>query len=220
MKKCVAIIPVRRFDALIKNKNILSFRNGSLLSEKIDILASLNLFTRVLVVTEDSELKKIAVNSGAQILDRPMELSMKDSSFNNFVEWTVDQIDEDHIMWAPVTAPLIKRTTFSKAFQIYFDMPNHFDSLITVRKLKRFLLDSNGPLNFRHHDSERNFSELPTLYEYVNAINIAPRLSMKKWRYNWGQIPYQLELDQIEGKEICDIVDYNLVSIIEQYWNN
>lgn len=218
MSNCVAVIPVRKFDALVENKNILSFREGSLLSEKIKTLISLDLFTRVLVVTEDNELSSIAKKCGAEKLDRPLELSLESSSFNSLVKWTVEQINEEHVMWAPVTAPLIKKETFCKALQTYFEMPKHFDSLISVRKLTRYLLDTNGPLNFRHNGSERNFTKLPTLYEYVNAINLAPTLSMKKWQYNWGQIPYQFELNQIEGKEICDIVDYKIVSLIDTYW--
>jgi CMP-N-acetylneuraminic acid synthetase len=106
---------------------------------------------------------------------------------------------------------------YSIAIQQYFEsLGEYYDSLISVECIQRFLLDDNGPLNFRFKPALRSSNKLPVLYHYVNAISIAPLESMLQWGYNWGPNPFKFILPPSKSIDICTLLDYKLaLSIYE-----
>ena len=66
----------------------------------------------------------------------------------------------------------------------------------------------NGPLNFRFKVKNRSSQNLPDLFQYVNGISIARACDLVSWQYNWGEMPYMLEVSGKKAMDICDEVDY------------
>jgi CMP-N-acetylneuraminic acid synthetase len=215
MKYSIAgIIAVREFDAKLHGRDNLNFQGGTLLTNKIEQLKKVEKISSVFVSTESETLADIAREKGAIILKRPCEYASENAIFNDLVKYIANQVEEDVLVWCPVTAPLVNEKDISDAIDLYLNMSDFYDSLITVKQIKRYLLDENGPLNFRHNISERRKDKLPILYEYINAINIAKRMDILEWGYNWGNQPYKLELPQVKAIDICEFEDYQIAKFL------
>lgn len=208
------LIPVREFDAELLGRDTLAFGGGTLLSNKIKQLKKVASISKIYVSTESKLLAELAREEGAIVLDRPLEYAGETAVFNDFVRFVASQIPEDQIVWTPVTAPLVNEADIAYAIDKYKQLSSVYDSLITVQPIKRYLLDENGPLNFRHDIAERCKEKLPKLYEYINAINIAPRKSMAEWGYNWGYQPYKLSLPPSKAIDICTYEDYQIARFL------
>ncbi|WP_340251849.1 acylneuraminate cytidylyltransferase family protein [Roseobacter sp. HKCC-CH-9208] len=210
-----AVIAVRKFDKILQDKNLLPFGNGSLLTHKIEAIQKSKSFKHVVVCSEDEEILEIAKSLNVEVLPRPDALAGPDSLFNDLVEFVSTRVSVPHIAWLSVTCPLISPSFINNAVDCYFGkLQEDFDSLITVRKVKRYLLDDNGPLNFRFDLHARNLNTLPDLYEFVNAICIAPTVAMKSWRYNWGRHPFKLQVPEDMCVDICTEFEYRLCRML------
>jgi len=210
-----AVIPARGHDDRIENKNILSFGDSNLLTHKIRQLKKCRNIQNIIVSTESDEIAEISKNAGASVIARPLELSLIDADFGLLCSHVADNVLTEHVIWAPVTCPLVTSKTFENAIDVYSEsITKGYDSLISVNKIKRYLLDANGPLNFRFSKSSRQAAKLPVLHEYVNAISICSKTDMKKWKYNWGKIPYKFELPVHMQIDICDIFEYEVAKLV------
>ena len=215
MKQYTAVIPAREFDEVMPGKNLLIFGGTNLLIHKIRQLKRVPVIDEIIVSSENSSYLDIAINEGVVIDLRPIEYAKKNSDFGEFVAYIASKVDSKNIVWAPVTSPLVEALDYECAIQKYQEIiGNGYDSLITVNKLKRFLLDENGPLNFRFHTDKRNQSELPELYEFTNGVVIAPTKSMVQWKYNWGHMPFKYELGLGKSIDICNEAEYEYAKFL------
>jgi len=215
MDYLAAIIPARLEDKLLPQKNIFPFGDSNLLIHKIRQLKKVKQISQIVVSSENDYILDLAQSESVVALKRPDEYSKIGASFGNFVEHIARQISAEHILWACVTSPLVDTANYEEAIRLYIKkLQEGYDSLITVQRIRRFLLDDNGPLNFRLSNKYKDKNELAELYEFTNGIVLAPRLSMVKWKYNWGVLPYKLELDRRTTIDICDRYDYEFAQFL------
>ena len=69
------IIPARGGSKGIKNKNILHLGGIPLICHTINTAKQTKLIKRVIVTTDDNKISKIAVESGAEVVKRPIGIS-------------------------------------------------------------------------------------------------------------------------------------------------
>ena len=211
----IAVVPAREYDEHLVGKNLLPINDTNLLVHKLRQLKKVFAPEKIHVSTESEKYLRFAAEEGVVADLRPMKFASPQADFGEFVHHVAASYDSMHILWASPTSPLVDEKDFELAIDLYFKILNKgYDSLITVNKLKRFLLDDNGPLNFRFNIQDRSNSKLPVLYEFVNGIVIAPRKSMIKWRYNWGQLPYKLQLLPFKNVDICNEDEYGYAKFL------
>lgn len=207
MNKYTAIIPVRESKAF-PNKDCLPFAGTNLLTHKIRQLKQVNGID-IIVSTDSEKLTSIAQAENVKVLPRPSEYSQDNSLFGDFVKNVCENIECEHVLWACVTSPLVSPEKYTQAIELYEEkLSCGFDSLVSVQKLQRYLMDKNGALNFRTGNAFKSVDQLPELYIFTNGISLAPRESMIRWKYTSGDMPYMLVLDKIESIDICDEFDY------------
>ncbi len=73
--RCIAIIPARGGSKRFPRKNIYLFKNRPIISYTIQAAIKSNSFHRVVVSSEDEEIKNISKKYGAEIHHRPKRLS-------------------------------------------------------------------------------------------------------------------------------------------------
>lgn len=213
----IAIVPVRKETGRLAEKNTLPFGNSNLLLHKLDQLKRAKNITNIIVSSEDDEILHMAEDSGVTALKRPISYADRKIPFGRFVEYICEQVEEEHVLWACVTAPFITTAAYEEAIALYFQkLSEGYDSLISVRKLRRFVLDAYGTVNYRRGLAHKNSEDLPPLYLYTNGIVLAPRKKMIEWKYTWGHIPYMLEVDKKAGLDISDAYDYHIAYLMEQ----
>jgi len=211
----LALVPAREYDENIPGKNVLPINDTNLLVHKIRQLKQVFKTTDIHVSSESLEYLSLASGEGVSTEIRPMKFAGPEANFGDFVHHVASSLNCKHILWASPTSPLVDERDFEQAISIYFQaLEQGYDSLITVNKIKRFLLDENGPLNFRFNIEDRDAAQLPVLYEFVNGIVIAPRESMLKWRYNWGLLPYKLLLPLNKIVDICNNAEYDFAKFL------
>jgi len=75
VNKIICIIPARRGSKRIKNKNFKSFYGKPIISRVIQELKKFNIFDKIVVSTNCSEVKNIANKFGVEVLNRTEKLS-------------------------------------------------------------------------------------------------------------------------------------------------
>lgn len=220
MKNIIAIVPARKFDERLPGKNVLEFAGTNLLIHKLRQLKKVNKISEIIVSSDEVQYLDMAKTEGATTDLRPIEFADKNADFGSFVNYISTKFECNHILWASPTSPMVDEKDYEEAIEKYLDIINDgYDSFITVNKIKRYLLDENGPLNFRFQSNTRSLSKLPVLYEFTNGIVLAPRTSMIKWRYNWGTIPYKHELPVMKTLDICNLEEYEFAKYLNSKSN-
>lgn len=210
MNNVTAVIPVREipFENSNTPKDILSLQDENLLTNKIKILKEIPEI-KIIVTTESNKLGSIAEDNGVEVLYRPKEYSRTETPFSELISFVCSSIKTEHIMWSCVTSPLISAETYKKAIDLYFEkIKLGYDSLVTVQKLQRYILDENGTLNYNPGTEVNEIQKLPKLFVFTNGISIAPLDVLKKHSYTCGKRPFMYELNKIESIDICDSFDY------------
>ena len=217
MNEFIAVIPAREHDDVLPGKNILPFGKTNLLIHKIKQLKKVDQIKKIIVTSESQKYLDMVRGEEIEIDLRPGEFADSKSNFGDFVEYIASKVTAENILWASVTSPMINENDYFVAIEKYKQVINKgYDSLISVNKLKRFLLDENGPLNFRFNFHERSTTKLPTLYSFTNGVVIAPTASMIQWKYNWGEKPYKLEFSPDKTIDICNQAEYEFAKFLYQ----
>jgi CMP-N-acetylneuraminic acid synthetase len=133
--KTIAIIPARGGSKRFPHKNIKELGEIPLLAHSI-LYAKANgqIIDEIYVSTDDQEIKKIALEYGAKVIDRPEHISgdlePTVSALKNVLEQISDEV-ENIILLQP-TNPLRPENLLIEAFDIY--EKENFNSLFTVSR--------------------------------------------------------------------------------------
>jgi CMP-N-acetylneuraminic acid synthetase len=118
----IAYIPARGGSKRIPRKNIKLLVGRPVLARVIEVLKSLEFVEKVCVSTDDLEIQKIAIQSGAETGElRAKELSDDYVDFITLIGKDVPRFacDSEDILFALPTAALIQKKHYCEAFEIY-----------------------------------------------------------------------------------------------------
>lgn len=110
-KKIVAIIPARGGSKGVPRKNIRPFCGKPLIYWTISEAQKSKYIDRIIVSTEDAEIKEVALSFGAEVYDRPAELARDETATLPVLLDVADRLVEegyepDYIILLQVTSPL------------------------------------------------------------------------------------------------------------------
>lgn len=171
--KNVAIIPARGGSKRFPNKNILLFDELPLLAHSI-LFAQNNpsIIDDIYVTTDSPEIKRIALEFGAKVIDRPESISgdyePTISALKHVVQLLGNQAE--NVILLQATNPLRPARLLVEAFEIF--QKEKVDSLFTVtrdfKKLGKIVNNRFLPFNYeigqRSQDLEPFFFENGLLY--------------------------------------------------------
>lgn len=125
----VAIIPARGGSKRIPRKNIRLFCGKPMIAWSIGAAKESGVFDRIIVSTDDPEIKEIAADFGAEIpFQRPEELANDHAGtlpvIRHAVNWLVDHgCKLDHACCVYPTAPLLAPQYIQEAFEMLGNAP-------------------------------------------------------------------------------------------------
>ena len=209
-RNITAIIPVKGNSGRLPHKNILPFGESNLLIHKMEQLKQVEGLHQIIVSSDSDEMLQMAEDVGVKAIKRPTRYADESVPFGMFLQYLCDEVvEDDHMLWACATSPLVEPYLYNKAIKLYFEkLAEGYDSLITCAPYQTYLMDENGPLNFKMGLEHKNSEHLPMLYHFTNGINIAPTASIKEWHYNYGPKAYRLMINKREAADIDDVYDY------------
>lgn len=207
--KFTAVIPVKSVSSRLPGKNIKSFGNENLLTRKIRQVKTAKIADRIIVSSDSEEMLQMARNMGVEAILRPKDLADESRPLGDFFDYIVGLIPEGHLVWTCATSPFFDEQLMIQAKQEYLKaLTEGYDSLITVYKFKHYMLDENGPLNYKLGLAHQNSQDLPPLDFFTNGIIMAPIISVAKWHYNYGPNAYRFIVDQKASIDIDTKYDY------------
>lgn len=173
MNKTIAIIPARGGSKRIPEKNIRLLGGLPLLVHSIKYAqANKGIIDEIYVSTDNAEIKKIALQYGVKVIDRPEHLSGDVKPTVSALKHVLESIDElvENVIVLQPTNPLRPQNLLREAFGIY--QKGNYDSLFTVsrnyQKFGKIVANKFIPFNYtigqRSQDLEPLYFENGLLY--------------------------------------------------------
>lgn len=186
LSKVMCIIPARGGSKGLVGKNIKLLRDKPLIAWTIEAAQKSKYIDRVIVSTDDSQIKAISMNYGADIIDRPAELATDEASTMDVVLHSLAIVKKeenyypDYIILLQCTSPLRTEKHIDEAIEKLLDSGTEADSLISVTKEEHPIwwlrkINANGYLErFFDFDSKRlvRRQDFEELYRPNGAIYI------------------------------------------------
>jgi N-acylneuraminate cytidylyltransferase len=171
--KTIVIIPARGGSKRLPQKNIKFLGQIPLLAHSILYAQANNdIVDEIYVSTDDEQIKQVALQFGAKIINRPQSLSGDLEPTVSALKNVLEQIDDEveNVILLQATNPLRPTNLLREAFEIYKE--KKIDSLFTVsqnhQKLGKIENDKFIPFNYtigqRSQDLEPLFYENGLLY--------------------------------------------------------
>ncbi|MEO7975755.1 acylneuraminate cytidylyltransferase family protein [Flavobacterium sp.] len=171
--KTIVIIPARGGSKRLPNKNILPLGEIPLIAHSI-LYSQQNfeIITDIYVSTDDEEIKKIAIQFGAKVIERPASISGDFEPTVSALKHVLESIGDDieNVILLQPTNPLRPQDLLKEAFRKYQN--GNYNSLFTVsrnhQKLGKITENNYIPFNYtigqRSQDLEPLFFENGLLY--------------------------------------------------------
>lgn len=224
--KTLAIIPARGGSKGIPRKNLKPVAGKSLIAWSIEAALAAHLVDRVVVSTDDAEIAAVSKKWGAEIIDRPPELSGDTASSESALMHTLNELkhrkayEPDLVVFLQATSPyraaadidgavnLLMRKDYDSVFSAY---PGHFTG--------RWSVDESGcaqALNFDPVNRPRR-QDRPVEYLENGSIYVfKPHLLQTTGARMGGRIgiyPMPIERSfQIDAPEDLELMDRLMMS--------
>jgi CMP-N-acetylneuraminic acid synthetase len=229
MSKTIAIIPARGGSKRIPEKNIQLFGGMPLLAHSIQYaLANNEIIDDIYVSTDDDVIKKIALENGAKVIDRPKALSGDFEPTITALKHALETIEDavENIILLQPTNPLRPQNLLKEVFQVY--QKGNYDSLFTVsrnhQKLGKIIENKFQPFNYsigqRSQDLEPLFFENGLLY-LTKASLILPLdcaradskiISENAFPFEVNHIFANVDIDTLEDLEYAEYLYKKLIT--------
>jgi len=203
--KTIAIIPARGNSKRLPNKNLLLLGGIPLLAHSI-IFAQRNqsIIDEIYVTTDNAAIKRVALEYGARVIDRPDTLSGDFEPTISCVQHALDSIPDvvESVVLLQPTNPLRPAKLLQEAFEKYHR--SEADSLFTVsrnhQKLGKIENNCFEPYNYeigqRSQDLEPLYYENGLLYvTKVNLIREGKIVSKNSFPYEVNHIFATVDID-------------------------
>ena len=221
-EKIAFFLPTRKGSERVKNKNTRPFADieGGLVENKIKQLLSTNHIDEILFSSNDEMCiaiaEKYTSDSRLRIIPRPNELCLSTTNLQDLICYVPTITNADHILWGHVTTPLVEAKVYDTAIEQYLSkIIKGYDSLVSVKELKNFLLNQEGKLvNNTTNIPWPRTQDLEPLYEINHAIFLAKRSVYTEQKNRIGQKPLLYIMDEIHSKDIDWEEDFKIAEIM------
>lgn len=195
-KSILAIIPARGGSKGIPRKNIKDMAGKPLIAWSIEAGRRSKYIDRIIVSTEDKEIRDIALKYGADVpFLRPYELAQDDTPGVDPILYTVKKLMTDeknkyeYIILLQPTSPLRNEKHIDEAVETLLRNSNYFNSLISVTELEhpvfwnRIVEENNKLRDYLKYDKCKNFrrQDFDKVYRLNGAIYLIETDALLKY---------------------------------------
>lgn len=161
MSETVCIIPARGGSKGIPGKNIVNFCGAPLVTWNIQAALESKSIDRTFVSTDSAEIAEIAKAQGAEVINRPVEISGDTASSESALLHALNVLKEDGyspeiLVFLQCTSPLTTSDDIDGTIKL---MKNkNADSAFTCARFYEFLwrCDETGNVNNINHDKRKS----------------------------------------------------------------
>lgn len=222
--KNVAIIPARGGSKRIPKKNIKDFLGKPIIAYSIQLAVSSKLFDKVIVSTDDEEIKEVAIKYSAEVpFIRPKEISDDFTGthevIGHAVKWLEDNNEKmDYVCCIYPTAPLIQKDDLIKGYKII--KTGKWNSVMAATNFSYPIFRSfenlpNGGLKmfFPEHYSSRS-QDLPEAYHDAGQFYWAKPEIWKEKPKGYDDKTSLIKIPNFRVKDVDTFDDWDSLEII------
>ncbi|EDP69669.1 CMP-N-acetlyneuraminic acid synthetase [Flavobacteriales bacterium ALC-1] len=218
--RTVAIIPARGGSKRLPNKNIKMLNGIPLIAHSINYArANSAVIDEVYVTTDNETIKKVALNYGAKVIDRPEELSGDLEPTVTALKHALTVLNNvETVVLLQPTNPLRPTSMLKEAYEIYCN--NDFDSLFTVSRDHKKLgkINNNIYTPFNYKIGQRSQDLEPLFYENGLLYITNSSLINKGLIFNEASIPFVIN-HKFAEIDIDTQDDFNFASFVLNNYN-
>lgn len=214
-EKLTGLIAVRGGSKRVPNKNIRPFAETNLLEIKINQLSRLEKIDEVVVTSDCDQMLKLADRLGATPMKRDPYYASDTVPMGDVYVHLASTLDTKHIIWTPVTSPLVKDETISKCISLYSHAVSEgkYDSVVTVNYIKEYLWLKNNAINYDPKNHPRS-QDLPEIYALNFAVNILSKDIMIKNKNILGDNFLSHNINEVESIDIDTEFDFKIAEFL------
>ena len=165
--KTLAIIPARGGSKRLPGKNIKLLGRMPLLAHSILYAKQHDFISEVYVSTDDEEIKKVALQYGAKVIDRPVAISGDFEPTITAIQHVLEMVGAivENVVLLQATNPLRPEFLLREAFELF--QKNNLESLFTVSRDEHKLgkIDDGKFIPFNYKPGQRSQDLEPLYYE-------------------------------------------------------
>lgn len=190
--KIVSLIPARGGSKRLPRKNIKKLCGRPLIDYAIKASLNSNV-DETWISTEDEEIKHVALQCGAQVIDRPREFASDTATQEEVMTHFTKHVDYDIIALIEPTYPLIQTRDINMSLDKF--IKTKCDSLLTLENKKFFiwkLLNEKETMSINYNPENRpRYQDFEGVYVEEGGIYITTKENFlkSKCRIN-GKIGY------------------------------
>ena len=215
MNNIIAIITARGGSKGLPRKNILDLNGKPLIAHTIDAAIKSNIFSKIIVTTDDKEIKNISLKYKAEVINRPAFLATDTASSLDVIAHTLNELQNNgdiftHFILLQPTSPLRTEKHIQEAWEKY--IKEKATSLVSVSVVEhtpfKMLIEKNGKIEplTKWDDLSMPRQKLPKAYLPNGAIyiNSVKEFLIKKYLFTLPLILYTMnsktstDIDTIE----------------------
>ncbi|MBV9302337.1 MAG: acylneuraminate cytidylyltransferase family protein [Acidobacteriaceae bacterium] len=223
-RKIVAIIPARGGSKGIPRKNLVLIHGRPLIDYSIKTALASKAIQRVVVSTEDAEIKATALAAGAEVIDRPAELAADSTPTLPTLKHALEELEQrgwmaDYVVLLQPTVPYRRSEDIDAAIEML--LAEDADAVVGVVRAK-------APRDwiFQLHDNRVAFYEQPDFgrtrrqanapqYRINGAIYVYKSQTIKKSQdYAWGEKVCGYIMDEQRSLDIDEPFDLQIAELL------
>lgn len=219
--KTIAIIPARGNSKRLPRKNTKLLGGIPLLVHSIQYAQQFSFIDEIYVTTDNLEIKNIALQFGANVINRPAEISGDLEPTVSALKHVLESISDDveNVILLQPTNPLRPENLLDDAFNLF--LTSKVDSLFTVSrnhdKLGKIVKEKFEPFNY---SIGQRSQDLEPLY-YENGLLYITKANLIKNNTIISENALPLEVNHIFAKVDIDTQeDFDFAEYLYQKHNN
>lgn len=210
--KVISIIPVRGGSKGIPRKNARLLKGKPLMAYAIETCLKCSEIDKVVVSTEDEELREIAYRFGAEVIRRPCSLADDLVGLNEVVYHAVEEYEKikgqnfNYVVTVQATSPTLSPASISKSIKKCRD--EDLDTVLSVAEdtYLAWTINNKG-LPQLLHKRRMNRQLLQPRYRETGGVVVCKREVLKQ-RTRFGEKIGLIELDGAEALDIDSRFDW------------
>lgn len=223
--KTVAIIPARGGSKGLRKKNIQLLAGEPLLAHTIKQVKNSSYINKVIVSTDDSEIREIALKYGAEVpFMRPDQLSLDSTKTDEVLQHAILWLDEhgfnfDIVLWCHSTLPFRRVEWLDQLVLNLVDNPEVDSSFIVCATHKNYWIDKDGmmmPLSLNGlHPGYAQRQRMEPVFQEECGLGCATRSDVIRQGRRVGKRMYPFKVyEHISMTDIHDEFDLWLANMI------
>jgi CMP-N,N'-diacetyllegionaminic acid synthase len=211
-KKILVIIPARKGSKGLKNKHLLRLGNKKLIEWVISSSKKVNLVDKILLTTDSSKIRKIALNNSiSSPFLRPKKLSTDKAKSSDVIIHALDFLKKkkeefDFFILLEPTSPFTTAKDIEKSIKLFVKNYDKFNSLVSVSKFNKISLS--------HIFNFKNNKIIPIFKKFENEVR---RQDMPELTYLDGSIYIAKVENYIKNKQF---LNNKTLAILFDYWKS